>query len=239
MERGIVYHDYEKISDDLCWIGYKCVLRMNVKLGSKGTDGTRYHFHKEFQYVSNYSDRPKLVSIRRSFEYFLSIEKTDIKESIMITIKDILLLRMKMNQVFKWFSDKTFAYKNKQMIILDKKKPIVIPVTGNKYIKFEPAVIVGQDERQIQGVRLSLNSDDVYADMTVDTYAGFLYIINTIDMYNAAQNMINYLGRPDFGTNIYKYESEYTEKSSDSKIMTGRQIPGLQPKKSYFDLDDM
>ena len=65
MINGIEYIDYDKISDDLCWLGNKCIVRMVVKLSNKKND-TRYHFHKEFKYPTSYNR--DLLTIRRSFD---------------------------------------------------------------------------------------------------------------------------------------------------------------------------
>lgn len=240
MINGIEYIDYDKISDDLCWLGNKCIVRMVVKLANRAKDGTRYHFHKEFKYEGNYINKKDLITIRRSFEYYISIDSLETKASTIITIRDILLLRMQLNEAFKWFYDKTFAIKNDKLIILNKKKPIIVDgLMGGKYLMFEPIVYVDYEEKQSKGVRITLDND-TFTDIPVNVFAGFMYVINSIDMFTAAQNMINYIGHPDFGTNLYTFErSEYVGKEEVTNTIKERKIPTKKPNKSYFDLDDM
>lgn len=242
MVNGVEYIDYDKISDDLCWLGNKCIVRMVVKLANKGKDGTRYHFHKEFKYESSYINRPELITIRRSFEYYISIDHLESKDNVIITVRDILLLRMKINEVFNWFYDKTFAIKNNKMIILEKKKPVIVDgLLGGKTLIFEPIIYTDFEEKQSKGVRITLSNPDTFTDVPVNVFAGFMYIINSIDMFTAAQNMINYIGHPDFGTNLFAFEkSEYVgEQQPIGNVIKERTI-GQKRNLSYFDkMDNM
>lgn len=244
MVNGIQYIDYDKISDDLCWLGNKCIVRMVVRLANKGKDGTRYHFHKEFKYQSSYTNNPELITIRRSFEYYISIDHLESGDSgVMITIRDILLLRMKISEVFNWFYDKTFAIKNGKMIILEKKKPVYIDnLVGNKSLTFEPIVYTDFEDKQSKGIRITLNNPDIYTDVSANSFAGFVYIINSIDMFTAAQNMINYISHPDFGTNLYTFErSEYVGKENIiGNVIKDRTIKNKNDNRSFFDkMDEM
>ena len=243
MINGIEYIDYDKISDDLCWLGNKCIVRMVVRLANKNKEGNRNHFHKEFKYSTSYNDKREAITIRRSFDYYISIDNLETKDSIMITTRDILLLRMQINEVFKWFYDKTFAIKNKKMIILEKKNPIYVEgLVGQKYLMFEPIVYIDMEEKQSKGVRITLSDPNVFADVPVHVFAGFMYLINSIDMYSAAQNLINYIGHPDFGTNLFTFEkSEFVSGEQNvNNVIKERTIEKKKPQKSYFDsLDDM
>lgn len=243
MINGIDYIDYDKISDDLCWLGNKCIVRMVVKLSNKSKDGTRYHFHKEFKYQTNYTDKRELITIRRSFDYYISIDNLENKESsVIITVKDILLLRMQINEVFKWFYDKTFAMKNNKMIILEKKQPVVVDsLMGRKYIMFEPIIYTDWEDKQSKGIRITLSNNNVFTDVPANVFAGFVYIINSIDMFTAAQNMINYIGHPDFGTNLFTFErSEYVGKEEViGNVIKERTIePKKKQVRSVFDILD-
>lgn len=244
MMNGIEYIDYDKISDDLCWLGNKCIVRMVVKLANKTKDGNRNHFHREFKYQASYVDKREVITMRRSFDYYISIDHLETKQSILITVKDILLLRMQMSEVFKWFYDNTFALKKNKMIILDKKKPITVDglIGSGKYLSFEPIVYIDWEEKQSKGVRITLGDPEIFADIPANVFAGFMYIINSIDMFTAAQNMINYIGHPDFGTNLLRFEkSEYV--SGDEKVGNIIKNRTIEPKKkigSYFDnIDDL
>lgn len=242
MINGIEYIDYDKITDDLCWLGNKCIVRMVVKLANKGKDGTRYHFHKEFKYDTNYINKRDAITIRRSFEYYISIDSLECKDaSVVITVRDILLLRMQLNEVLKWFYDKTFAIKNGKMIILEKKKPITIDgLRGGKYLTFEPIIYTDWEDKQSKGIRISLGNI-TYTDVPANVFAGLVYIVGSIDMFTSAQNMINYIGHPDFGTNLCTFEkSEYVSEENQNVSNVIKERVNTKPKKSFFDtLDDM
>lgn len=244
MINGIEYIDYDKISDDLCWLGNKCIVRMVVKLANKNKEGNRNYFHREFKYPSSYNDKREVITIRRSFDYYISIDNLETKDSVLITIRDILLLRAQLNQVFNWFYDKTFAIKNKKMIILEKKNPISVDgLLGGKYLTFEPIVYTDWEDKQSKGIRITLGNPEVFTDVPVNTFTGFMYIVNSIDMYTAAQNIINYIGHPDFGTNLFTYEkSEYVsgEQQFNNTIKDRTIDIKKKQQKSYFDsLDNM
>ena len=243
MINGVEYIDYDKISDDLCWLGNKCIVRMVVKLANKNKDGNRNHFHREFKYPTNYNDKREAITIRRSFDYYISIDSLDSKESVLITVRDILLLRMQISEAFKWFYDKTFAMKNKKMIILEKKQPIMVEgLLGGKYLMFEPIVYIDWEEKQSKGIRITLGNPNTFTDVPVNVFAGFLYLMNSIDMYTAAQNLINYIGHPKFGTNLLTYEkSEYVSgENINNNIIKERTIEPKKQQRSYFDsLDNM
>lgn len=239
MINGIEYIDYDKISDDLCWLGNKCIVRMVVKLANRGKDDTRYHFHKEYKYDANYNNKKEVITIRRSFGYYISIDSLEYKDaSVIITNNDILLLRAKIAEAFNWFYDKTFAMKNGKMIILEKKKPAIVDgLLGGKFLMFEPIVYIDFDDKQSKGIRISINDKNIFSDVPANVFSGFMYAINSIDMFTAAQNMINYIGHPDFGTNLLAFEK--TEYASPQEVDNTIKERKISNKKSFFSIDDM
>lgn len=244
MIRPIMFDDYDKISDDIIYLGSKLYLRMNVSLSNKyEKDGSFYRqpFHKEFKYDSKYSQN-KLITVRRSFDYFLTFDKVDTKISISIRVQDMILLRTKLEQVSSWFNDDTFAIKNNQMIVYKSKQPIIIDqLLFDKFIQFDPIVIIWEQTGQQQpGVRITIGDQNIsdFSDITIDKFFGLLYIIQTINMYQSAQILINYLQRPDFGTNLYEFEENSFLQESKEKDMSGvnnRQIGQNTKKRSFFD----
>lgn len=235
----MTYLDYDKISDDLCWLGKSIVVRMVVGLSNK-YNNERKHFHKEYGYESNFGT---LYTIRRSFNYYISIDHLQEKEGIMITVKDILLLRMKINEAFRWFSDGTFVIKKGKLIITEHKKCIIDGLACRKEMMLEPIILEDEQKVQSQGMRITLARTETYSDTSVNTFAGFVYLMNQIDMYGAAQNLINYIGHPDFGTNLYTFETPNygnTNQPQPENNIKVRNLPNNNSKKSFFDrLDDM
>lgn len=245
MIRPIEFLDYDKLSDDVLYLGSKCYLRMNVSLSTKKEPDQRYHYHKEFRYDSPYGgDSKKLVSIKRSFNYYLSFEITqNNKIGVMILPQDMILLRVKLNDVRKWFDDGTFRLKEKNIIVAKTNQSIILDgLSEQKYIKFDPIVIVFDSGDQTPGVRLSLGGGkgSEFADISVDKFYALLYTINELNMYQAALEIINYLGRPNYGTNLYDMETVKIPNNNQSSKLTGakdqRKIKS-QANKSFFDIN--
>lgn len=250
--------DYDKISDDLAILGPNVVMRFNVTMSKALADGTRSHYHKEYEYKTNkYTDVDTLLTIRRSFDYYLTIEnfrnnEFGVKEFIMIRIQDILYVREQVNEATKWFRDakysNLFARKDNKVVIVDRVEPIYISgLVNDKYMILEPTVINYGNDVSSPGIRLYLASKSNYVDMTIDKFMGIVYILQSINMYQSAQILLNYLQRPDFGTNVYAYgnsNAKLSENDEDKEQVeiksNNRQIGNNVRKKSFFDkMDDL
>ena len=243
--RPIHFIDYDKLSDDVLYLGSKLYLRMNVSLSRKQEPDMRYYYHKEFSYDSPYS-KNKLFSIKRSFDYYLSFDKADLRNVIIIRPQDMIVLQRGLDRVVLWFEDKdhnAFYVKSKKLIV-KKQTPVVIDgLASNGYIEFQPIVLLNEnDNKQTPGVRLTMGREDCFADITVDKLYGLVYTIKTFRLYEAAQNLLNYLGRPEFGTNLVEIDNgEVVPKNEDT--MTGakdnRVIPSKRPKSFFDKMNDM
>lgn len=238
--RPIQFIDYDKLSDDVLYLGSKLYLRMNVSLSNKQDPDMRHHFHREYSYDSKYS-KTRLMSMKRSFDYYLSFDKTDLRNIVIIRPQDMIVLQRALTRVVLWFEDKeknAFYVRSKKLIV-KKQQPILVEgLAMNGYIEFQPIVILSENDnkQQTPGLRLTLGKEDCFADITIDKFYGLLYTINTIHMYEAAQNLLNYLGRPDFGTNLT--EMDFVDVNKKEDTITGakenRSIPNQKPK-SFFD----
>ena len=199
MREAIVFKDYDRIVDDLMYFGSGVQLKFNVSLARKGSDGRRHHFHNIYRYDSKYDDYGKVLTIRRHFDYYISIDvKDNFGSSIMITAKDILNVRMRLNQVYKWFTTgQVFKIdKKKKLHVVGAPGVVKIMCTGEKYIMFEPTVITYDNNQQREGVRMYINSESLYVDYNVDTLMEFIYLIGSINMYECANIMVGYI-RPE------------------------------------------
>lgn len=201
---------YDKISDDIYSLGPNAILKFNVSLSKITSDGKRYHFYKEFEYSSRAQGYPSLVTVKRSFDYYLSIENVqknrtlDEKAYIRIGPQDYFKFLNQLDTVYSWFTDKKYKNlfaKTKGKLILTSPIP-EIAVGGypqNKFLRFAPVVIdkgEGNDVMQ-PGIELDLSSYDNKVVMSFDRFMGLYYIIKTFDMYGTAQSLANYLGFPD------------------------------------------
>ena len=209
MKQAMEFMKYDKITDDVYLLGPNTVLRFNVSLSKITSDGKRYHFYKEFEYGSRATDYPELLTIKRSFDYYFSLENiqkskvTDDKAYIRIGLYDIHKFRTQLNQVYSWFTDKKFKSlfaSNKGNIILT--SPIPESTVGgypqNKFLRFVPTVIDnGTGKRFMEpGVELDLSDYNNYVTMNIERFMGLYYTIMTFNMYQAAQNMVGYIGFP-------------------------------------------
>ncbi|MDD3121959.1 MAG: hypothetical protein PHC62_00420 [Candidatus Izemoplasmatales bacterium] len=210
-----IWYEYDKITDDLLWIGNGGIIRMVVQLSSPDKNGMRTSFHHEYAYTKN---QDNLSSISRKYNFFLTINKTYDKEYVMITANEILLIRAHLERVEKWFQSGTFGIKNDELYIQRKKEPIVIDgLLEKKWLAFNPIIIVRENQVQIMGVRLNLY-DSCFIDIPIDNFYGMKYLFDTIDMFSMASNMVNYLGRPDFGTNQTSFRNDETPSNQGGRF---------------------
>ena len=246
----IDYIDYEKITDDLYMIGQNLILRFNVSLAKKTNNGERYHFHHEFKYdTDKYTSQKYLASIKRSFDYFLSIENIKDegygKDYVMIGVQNIYSVQSKFKEATKWFMSEEFrnlfVMKKNKMVMIGNPEPIIINnLPLQKVIVLEP-VICSYNDQYAPGIRLYI-SETNYTDMTIDKYMGLLYLIENINMYESAQLMINYLQRPEFGTNMYSSSREQYMGIEKNSFASGGVKREIKPKRqgSFFDkMDNM
>lgn len=244
--RPIDYIDYDKISDDVLYLGSRLYLRMNVSLSDKAEPNNRYHFHREFMYESIYAPHDKFVSIKRSFNYYLSLDRTDISGGgVMIRPQDMIVLKSKLDEVSKWFSNNIFAVKNKNLIVKVHQEPIIVEgLASQKYLQFDPVAVVWENTgEQTPGVRITLGDPSIFADISVDKLFALIYTLSNFNMYQSAQLLLNYLGRPQPGFNLLEMEENTFLKENQDNLTNAkdnRQIKGKNKNLSYFDkLDKM
>lgn len=216
-KNAITFNMYEKISDNLYWLAPDVMLRFNVGLGMKNKEGgSKKSFHQEFVYDSKYTNINKSRTIRRNIDCYISIDiKDDFDNSVMIRYQNMIMLKLQMQNVVKWFTT-IFKMKDGELIISGKYDKIIVPLEFGKAIMFEPIVVQYENKTYTEGVRLYLNSDLCFIDIPVDRFMGFYYIIDTFDMYGNALALLNYIQRPEFGYNTFSFNNESYE-NFDSK----------------------
>ena len=226
----IEFFKIDKVSDDIYAIGPNVILKFNVSL-SKISNGKRYHFHKEYEYPSRgIAEQPTLVTIKRSFDYYLSIESMQkdsngYKVFIRIGPSEYMRVKQSLEVAISWFTDKKyeklFAYgKDKRIILMNPIPEVDIQnLPMNSYIKMYPVVIERGTTAADQepGIRMELDSPTTYVDINLDRLMAIYYLISRFDMYQSALTVINYIQRPDFGTNRFVMEPQHTMKTTPSK----------------------
>lgn len=200
---AIYFEDYDKITDTILWFSQDIFLRFTVSLASKAQDGTRRSHHQEFAYESKYDNVAVSRSIRRDINCYLSVEvKNDFFNSAMIRYQNMIMMKLKMDNVVQWFTT-LFTMEDNKLVIVGNYKNEQVHLDYGKVLEFEPIVLQFDDGTFCEGVRMYVNSRDTYVDMPIDKFMAFYYIIDKFDMYQNAIILLNYIQRPEYGYNTF------------------------------------
>lgn len=199
--------DYEKIQDLLMFFNEEITLNFNVVLARKDKNGYRQHFMSEVVYNSNYTNKKEVVNIKRNMNYFLTINcKNDFQNSVMIRNADMVMFKLKLKQVVRWFTE-LYKEEDNKLVIVGDYKNIVVPVGEYKYIEFEPTVIMYDANTYKEGIRVYINSNSNFVDITIDKFMELYYIIDSMRMYECACILVNSLPI-EYGENIFSINNE-------------------------------
>ena len=214
LEEPIEFFKVDKISDDVYALGPNVVLKFNVSL-SKVANGKRYHFHKEYEYPSKCNDIPTVATIKRSFDYFLSIENIQKDEKgnklfIRIGAQEFMIFKRALDTVTSWYTSEEFKYlyaRNRGKLVITNPVPefTISNLPMQKIITFIPTIIdkgIANDDKE-PGVRMYLGDNSSFIDMDLNRFMGLYYVFTCFNMYQSACIMINYLERPELGTNRF------------------------------------
>jgi len=227
------------MEDIMYYLGPNAVLKMNLSMFQSSEKYGRRSYHQEVQYYNEKAGQ-KVVNLKRSFDYFASIENLKavnrVKEYIMIRQQDIFLLRKVINSVFDLFNkefDNMFVKKNGIVTIRNKITPVEFTgLSLGKYLVFSPDIMDSYNGEKIGCIRMNLSSPNNFVLMPIGKYSGFLECINNMDMFSYAQGMLSYFGKPAYGTNMY----DFTDSQSIEDTVVARSGRKIQSKsnKSYF-----
>lgn len=227
-------YEYEKIVDDVYWIGFNISLRFSVVLARANDNGYRKSFYQEYQYESNkYKDQRNLITVKRQYDYFLSIENIKeidgIKEYIIIGVSDFPYFRQKILEASRWLSDSNlYRYKENNIIMVGSVKPIVINfMAWNKTITLEPIVMKNEQNINCAGIRMTLGKNkENFCDISVDRYMGFAYIIESFNMHLVATNMLTFMQKPE-NISVNHITTSYTSKKRTTNGKPGRFVGNI------------
>ena len=233
MIRPIRHHNYTKMVDELLWISSTAVVKMNVNL----CNYKNVNYHKEFK--TNGDN----MTMKRSFDSYISIEttyKATNKEYIILGISEIYLLNMALDRVFLWFNSPEykdlFKMSNGVLKLMQSVTPVILNnLPLEKSITFEPAVyFLETGNVQEPGILMTIGSEPVI--ININKLIALKTILSQVNLYLYAQNMINYLGRPEYGANLVEFDNDKNDISENNKgveCRTGRTIGNKN--KSFFD----
>lgn len=238
MDTPIIYDpiQYDKISDDIMFLGRSAILRMNVALSKKRrSDEMREFFYNEYEYGGAYN---RNVMVRRSFDYYLSVDSLiklspSMKEKVIIGLEDMYSFKAAIDTAISWFRDPEhkglFVFVSGEMKLT---APIPNVMLNNlrfgKWLRIEPAVSYESNYPE-QGVRIYINNDEMYTTFGLDTLFALDYILKSINIFNAAQLMVASLNIPMgtnrsvIGSSVPSYAKERQEFEDRSKTVARSQ----------------
>lgn len=244
---NINYSNIETISDQVMMLSLDTYLKMNVKLGYKDKDNNRQSYMRGYVVPGmKYNTSPDVLSIKRSFDYYLSIEKYQNQDFyIQIRPSKMIIMRHILNETAKWIlSNDIWAIKDNKLILKGRPNPININgmQPNNRTLQFEP-IVNEYNGVYDKGIRMTIFNIDNYVDIGSDTFMGFVYTINNIDLYTAAITILNSVpiySEPQFVKQLVTIDSEYniedTKKNEGIiKATPNRKIGDNNSIKSFFD----
>lgn len=244
------YERYNKISDEMYRLNWNTSLNFIVILSKQTKDKRRWNMHHEYEYADKkFTNTNNLITIKRTFDYYLSIESqlmsnnTNSKYFIQIRVENILLIRSGFKRIIDELlnTKETFIEVDNQLKVRGD-KGIEVNIPGLPQGQWLIAKVIVMDDKGYSspGVRLYLGSTNVFVDMNTDKFMGLYYLLSTINMYESAQLLINYLQRPSLG---YNKKSFMDEPDIDSIVDDGIEATEgprrLIPKKKQSAFDKM
>lgn len=206
---------YNKISDSITFINNSLMMRMNVVLYSNSERYGRKYYYSEYGY--NDKNGFPTVKMNRSYDAYLSIESygksyrskrffilrvgelEKLKYEILPKLKDWLISRDKLVE----FRSDNKLYMRDSYGALSKKewKQYIAPIvfkSNNLLFSFRPGIDSVRDEMCI--VMMCEDPHEEYNISILKMYE-LIRIIEQFDIYLYASSMLNYIGRPEMGTN--------------------------------------
>lgn len=235
--------EYDSISDKMFWFNQDTYLSFTVKLTRKDKDGNRNHYHSEYIYDSQYIDTQYGISIKRQYDYYLSINSTNSwdKLFIQIRIQNMIMLNMVLKQITNiLLNNELWVEKNGRLMTKGTISPLV--VTGlpmNKWLQFEATPIINPDGKYSKGVRITLSDNNRFVDINMDQFLGFTYLMGSIDMLQLAATLINYIPNSEiYNTNRMNIDSYHIDNKNpvgNESIEAPKRTISKQ-QNSFFDM---
>lgn len=253
-----VFHQYDKISDNLLFFGGNVYLKMIVDLSNKNSLGAKVPSLNEYKVPSDkYTNTEYIISAKRKFKYYLVIEypnpepDSGIKtKSIPIYTYSILGLLDKMKEFDKTI-EKAFAYKKDKLILLsDNVCSVQSYPSYNNVIEFTHDIYYRGIDHDIPdiGVKMILNNEYDIVFPANTTWKSFLYLIKTSDLYGWASSLVSGYMSNMTGQNVIDISSgevssydRHKPSEVDKEVKTNTSIKRTKPitekekKRSFFD----
>lgn len=232
------FNDYNKMSDTMMYLTPDTTLRLTVLLSRMGLNNAKRSFHNEVQSNNGFKLKREILS-------FYSIEKSGENYycSVILRPQDMLTGLRSFKNVLTWFeSGNCFIIKD-GVLTINPVDPIKISgLAYDQYLLFEPILYKNEDDDKFgPGLRIYLGSSDMSIDISAAKYYEMVFLLDG-DMFSRSQNMINYFGKPEFGTNVYVMgaygdkddpnKNKYTKPNESHVVAKKRSI---NQNRSFFD----
>ena len=243
-----IKENISKITSSLLWLNFETILKMNVVM-VKYRNNKELHYYKEVSYPrGNSSDRNLNVSL--DYDYYLSIEsvnrigKKRKNIYVQIRIQDILLFRDIVMDVYKTVREhfEDIYQINSDGIITGMKRNN--DVLGGMYnlamgnsIIFKPDITERSNDSLMEAIRFMFPKEKEYTVVDMNKFCAFVEIIHKLNLPMYAQELVNYVGKPELGTNRYEMKSDMDEMktSGGNNPRADLKIKKQEySKKSYF-----
>lgn len=206
---SILFENYNKIRSTFCWLPNNLIVRVNTSLYRNTKSGGRTSYHSEIKYF-NQRANDSCVNIDLHVDTFISIEplkSSGDKDICYIRSQDIIQMRNILDDII-------FKYNTKYSDIFyieDGVYKINKSILEDQYYKcsygelFFVSNII--DKKNPQGgidkigvITLKL-SNKTFSDLDLTSLHLFREALN-VNLFMYGQMMLNYLQRPENGTNI-------------------------------------
>ena len=200
--------NYNKIDSLICYVGGKAVLKMNVILSD--TKAERYRdlsYHMETDFYSDKADR-RLVNIKLNYRYFLTLETIGKynaeREYIVINDSDMFQFREALRGIHTEITaSDLYAEREGKLTMVRDSPSFGVRLPFKKKVVFHASTITDSEDFNHPGALMYVNSKDLVISLSVRDIEGLLYHFETINLFQLAQEMVNYFGRPTDGTNRF------------------------------------
>jgi len=200
---------YNRLQDDLMFLGNNAVVRMNIALYRLKDHNQREYYYGETQYVDKNGYLTRRMT--RRIDPFLSIEsmKNDAagnREYFVLRGKDIEFLRLfvipKLEYIVTHFTEVFEARDGKIYINDADKHSIQVDLNYGKFMVFKPGVRKMYNDELQPVIDVYLNNTTTMTSMTIAQACEFMYLIRTIQIHQYAASMLAFFDRPPMGLNM-------------------------------------
>ena len=219
-------------------LGNNGCIKINVVMYKKRFNSIE-HMYKEYEYYSD-DHHQNMVSMSLHYDYFLSVE--NMFEDKALRSKGFLLMRYPELYIFKtlidnsiiWFLEERF---NDLFFIKDGilqvnkaiRRTCQVAINAMTTVTTEPIVVDTYNKGKMTGIRLTFTSNGHYIDIDIDSLFGLKLFLDRCDLFAMAQNLVNFVNAPKFGTNRVNMNPVQSQVSNVKTINNhGRGLSGRQ-----------